>query len=787
MMSDDEQIHGWSTEVGVEAFADYAVEMRDANFLVPALPNVDRNELTIHSNGWLFTSDIRLHSMAPYMLEPFGGIPFGDIKEDFIVFGHNGHGINSFAVGLIGRIGNLIIAQQEPYGGVYMDNEARLRVVNAQTELWNELVEEGADSLRHSSTTYMVLFSSMRNLAMILVQDRHEVASSYQPLNGWRVLCDPLHSEQNRNILVHRIGFDDPTYRRAGEYLMSLLSLSEEGREILSGSYGHWRREEHQDVNSPDGVSRYLPDPTSHAVRFASGSTNTDNELGIDHFYLISGFDRQYVLVQGKHDAEFDDTLEKVSELLVGWNAQDGPERARRFDNAFREASRFDFEMCSLDFDRMYEEGDIYEDFLIEHDVEMMLRQLNGAVSLSSDFEKYQSIALDPIHVDMSAVRNGAQWVLSANFKKRYQPFETGEILISFERHHSLMVFPEDGLFASYDMETYEHLMAGGKARRLVTTHIALPMIQWLHEMSHEMPSEDSEIWHVGHQESHRHGVVELGGMDHECLFAPMSGDADELAFMDCDSEIEVHHFENSTGRGFVSEISFFGARGRYRFVNGRWKLQTPFEDSLLDGAFGYVVPRQHVSKFLKWVRDANPTLEEMSHFERRREDGFIELDLSTLSIETSVDETAHAEIDLPIVAKSVTETVKVALYEFDVQRDPSAMPVVEGLERFYVFSDDRDQIVLYSPESNVELIKSILYAMEYEGEPRNDAEEWCQWLAGFAESYDFRPLIVREVLRTPDALQAFIFRVLHSSPYKVLNYYSNVYPEIAISNIAQS
>ena len=770
--------NNWGNDSGSGAFAKYAKSLEEARFIVPKLPNVSPEHLTVHKSHWMFTSDTRLDEIAPYMLEPFGGIAFGEIANDFIIHGHNGHGVNSYAFGLVGRIGNLIIAQQELYGGAYMDNEIQRYLVNEQTKLWNNLVSTYEPVTQWNSRKYFVLFSSFRNLAMILVEDPTVESLTESPFVGWKIIQNFRESEMNFNDSQGLSDSKDPIHEAATQYLSDLVQINERGRELQSEHHtdGIYTRESNSKIYTGEDIER---------VSIQIDAPDLVETFGIKNFILVSSKYRQYVIVERLRDSDFDALVERVSANISSAETETARGRVEYFMHCLisermrQYGSRQDFILRPALFDPIYEEPDYSEPFALEHEVEMMLRQLNYSEGFTDEFFEFECLPLDPIHVDMAIESNGSQFILFANFKKMYAPMETGPIPISFDRHQSLMVFPSDGLFAEFDMETFDHLMQGGRARRRVQTHLALPMIHFLCQASIGQPLNEPEMWHLGPQENPRFSIVDLGALDHECVFAPPISSLPESTDLDFQSEIEVRYFSISNELGFIYEIGHFGTRGRYRIVNGRWKLVTPFEDSLQDGSFSYMVRPEHLKALLDWIEVQPVSLEDLEQYEVKGSDDFDYLDLSRLRVAKSEEPINVLEA---LIGRSPDpQGVMIALYEFEVDLDRKGVPYYDNMDRFYVFSDDRDQVILYSPNSDVKIIEEIVSAMEFEGAPRNNAIEWCEWLAAFAENFTCQRILVKEVQKSPDALSAFIFRALKDPSLGYLSEYSEVYPPVRI------
>jgi hypothetical protein len=61
-----------------------------------------------------------------------------DINGDFFVFAHRGQGINSFGLGLVARVGSLLIDPQIGWGGGDMNAKDATASVNASVAAWNQ-------------------------------------------------------------------------------------------------------------------------------------------------------------------------------------------------------------------------------------------------------------------------------------------------------------------------------------------------------------------------------------------------------------------------------------------------------------------------------------------------------------------------------------------------------------------------------------------------------------------------------------------------------------------------
>ena len=92
------------------------------------------------------------------------------------MFGQRGHGANSYGIGLIAKIGNVLIAQQHGWGGVYMDPVKATESVSKGIQAWNsslrelkqlyDLQQPGSDDVK-----YALLFSDYREIAEIRLKN----------------------------------------------------------------------------------------------------------------------------------------------------------------------------------------------------------------------------------------------------------------------------------------------------------------------------------------------------------------------------------------------------------------------------------------------------------------------------------------------------------------------------------------------------------------------------------------------------------------------------------------
>jgi hypothetical protein len=96
-----------------------------------------------------------------------------DVEGDFFVLAHVGRGVNSYGLGIVARLGGLLIDQQVGWGGAYMDEDETTQNVNAAIEAWNALMPEMealADRpLEQSGACIRLQFSDYRRTSRVEV------------------------------------------------------------------------------------------------------------------------------------------------------------------------------------------------------------------------------------------------------------------------------------------------------------------------------------------------------------------------------------------------------------------------------------------------------------------------------------------------------------------------------------------------------------------------------------------------------------------------------------------
>jgi hypothetical protein len=140
------------------------------------------------------------------------------------LFGHRGYGINSYGLGLVARLGAVMVAQQFGWGGHLSGSSS---AVNRGTTAWNETFP-AVLPLLDEQLRVVVLFSNYRQYGLLLRHQPEEGGPrwergrrrSFPP--GWHVLWD--RREREMVFLRALRNHDDPAAQVAARHLVALYS-----------------------------------------------------------------------------------------------------------------------------------------------------------------------------------------------------------------------------------------------------------------------------------------------------------------------------------------------------------------------------------------------------------------------------------------------------------------------------------------------------------------------------------------------------------------------------------
>jgi len=153
-----------------DVIIDFGLRMRANNVLMPRVPAHLRGRVLANAKWLGISTEFCANPMDTYRMPRRSWVPpiVDKTPYDFMVFAHAGHGISSYAMGFIARLGNITVFQQSHWGGAYQNPEVQVAELNAHIGVWNEM----SDFLENIETTseyeYLITFSPLRSVASIL-------------------------------------------------------------------------------------------------------------------------------------------------------------------------------------------------------------------------------------------------------------------------------------------------------------------------------------------------------------------------------------------------------------------------------------------------------------------------------------------------------------------------------------------------------------------------------------------------------------------------------------------
>ncbi len=156
-----------ATLSGADAYTHMVTTLTVRGMFTPPVPAHLVASMNAVDWAWGTTRDIEPFAVyfdAFDVLETCIDPAFGD----FWLYGHRGHGVNSYGMGMIARVGGVLVAQQHAHGGGYM-LEDTVTPINQANQSWSHLLR----AIRRSDgpATRAVLFSDYRGYACIISND----------------------------------------------------------------------------------------------------------------------------------------------------------------------------------------------------------------------------------------------------------------------------------------------------------------------------------------------------------------------------------------------------------------------------------------------------------------------------------------------------------------------------------------------------------------------------------------------------------------------------------------
>jgi hypothetical protein len=232
--------YGWQKNMNgrtaTDVIIDFGLRMQANEVQMPRVPSHLRDRVLANSKRLGISTESCADPMDTYRMSYIDWVP--SITEqtpyDFMVFAHAGHGINSYAMGLIARLGNITVFQQSHWGGAYQNPIRQVEELNAHLGVWNEMSDFLAAIETTSEYEYLISFSPMRKIASILRrhwQSPWILESDATPLSEqdrkWEVDIDLMRNTSDAQVCLDWLaGKPDYNYTRD-------LFIQEIGREYL--------------------------------------------------------------------------------------------------------------------------------------------------------------------------------------------------------------------------------------------------------------------------------------------------------------------------------------------------------------------------------------------------------------------------------------------------------------------------------------------------------------------------------------------------------------------------
>jgi hypothetical protein len=217
---------------GFAAYTDMVSTLTGSRLLTPPVPTPLAGSLTAHNWAWTTTTELFCEAVYFNAFDVLDRC-LDDSFGDFFLFGHRGHGANSYGMGMLARFGGIFVAQQHSYGGMYMEPGTETPINNAN-QAWAQLLDQLPGG--QQPCTVAVVYSSYRGGQCIISNhsDDAELAIVKDTSNlpaGWKYLYAANAFNDHDQGLFHldRLRTTGrPLTRVAADHLWRLVSDQEE-------------------------------------------------------------------------------------------------------------------------------------------------------------------------------------------------------------------------------------------------------------------------------------------------------------------------------------------------------------------------------------------------------------------------------------------------------------------------------------------------------------------------------------------------------------------------------
>ena len=229
-MSDD--CSDWSPygPRGLDAMLDMSATLNADGLLTPVVPRHLAPSRLTWQDGWAWATTSRWSPWAGYILDRRNGprtLPaaLAPDVDDFWLFAQRGSGMGSHGIGMVAKIGPLMIAQSQAYGGFFGDWDVSRSRVNRATQAWGRTAAELVEFDMSGPARHLVVFSDFRDESLVATSDFEYVRDSspnrYLP-DGWGIVADLCDQTDDEEPISELHAIDDPVLAIALRHLAAL-------------------------------------------------------------------------------------------------------------------------------------------------------------------------------------------------------------------------------------------------------------------------------------------------------------------------------------------------------------------------------------------------------------------------------------------------------------------------------------------------------------------------------------------------------------------------------------
>lgn len=451
-MRDESEGQIWQEISAEQALERFNANLSEAGISEIKIPSGLARDLMVTESAWQIATDPDINPMTPYMWglgnSLFDSEPNDYLSDDrdYFIAGHNGHGINSYGFGIVSRVGNVTIAQQQHFGGAFGDSVDDLDAVNEQIRIWNNGLWTLQELSRLPSNPLLVEFSSFRDFVRI---------SEWQErANKWSIVIDALESRVQAEMLLISQDIKHQNLSASASHLIALLQAD-------------WRL-----------WQQVFPDAELHASIKESGDKSV-------HYLFLATPSMYLVRKEGKWEwASNEDNEATDGDLQVAVNS--------KFISFFDSSQELGINLKPKDLNDFRVDGKAVSDTSLEFgasDQSLMVDENIEASAIASPAKEIEVFAT----VDFEEVSEN-HIVISVGLSRPAHREITGNFKFKFKNIDDAINFLLDTLqlrMSVYECEDLEHY---SKIRVVTDFKASESYFEQLHEV---LKLEDEDMWHT--------------------------------------------------------------------------------------------------------------------------------------------------------------------------------------------------------------------------------------------------------------------------------------------------